>query len=336
MVQFFVDKHNKVPLYLQLTDEIRYYISTGVLGEREQLPPVKVLAKMLGINFLTVRKAYKELESAGLLDVRHGEGTFISLSNHGSRNGERRKRSDNSSAEDVGSQFADAARILFEQNLKRGLDLEEARKIVQEIFAAIERKSAVPRVVFAACNVFQIESISVILAAELNLEVEPVLIERLPGKINRWLEDGREIHIVTTGYHVDQVRKAIGEVPIQIDVLITNLDPKTRRKLEAVGEDGTYGFICRDKESAAVYKDLLKAELGYKKIHLTTCTFTETALVQSIINSSDVILVSPLVFVEVSELCPPGKSVFNVFDRVDPMSLKVVKDRILDGQRRLV
>src|SRR5688572_19828330 len=105
MVQFFVDKQNKVPLYLQLTDEIRYYISTGVLGEREQLPPVKVLAKMLGINFLTVRKAYKELESAGLLDVRHGEGTFISLSNHGSRNGERRKRSDNSSAEDVGSQF---------------------------------------------------------------------------------------------------------------------------------------------------------------------------------------------------------------------------------------
>ncbi len=81
MAQFFLDKENKVPLYLQLKEQIKYYISTGSLGAREQLPPVKVLAKNLGINFQTVRKAYKELEDSGLINIKHGEGTFISLTN---------------------------------------------------------------------------------------------------------------------------------------------------------------------------------------------------------------------------------------------------------------
>ncbi len=60
-MQFFIDKTNKVPLYLQLKDQIKYYISTGSLKMQEQLPPFKVLAKELGINFQTVRQAYQEL-----------------------------------------------------------------------------------------------------------------------------------------------------------------------------------------------------------------------------------------------------------------------------------
>ena len=53
--------NNKVPLYLQLKDLIKYYISTGAIQADHQLPAVNALAKELGINFETVRKAYKEL-----------------------------------------------------------------------------------------------------------------------------------------------------------------------------------------------------------------------------------------------------------------------------------
>lgn len=329
MVQFFVDKENKVPLYLQLTDEIRYYISTGLLGDHEQLPPVKVLAKSLGINFLTVRKAYKELENAGLLDVRHGEGTFISLTDRLPR--ETRKAVLNGGAipASARTRFGEAFRSLLRHHAKEGLDLADGRKTVEETFVAFEQTSAPPVIVFAECNRLQIDQISVILADELKLEVKPILVADLKKALPRWIDEGREINIVTTGFHVDQVRKAVGEMPVRIDVLITNLHPETRRQLEAVGENGKYGFICRDRESAAIYKDLLKAELGYTQINLCASTLAETAKVNEILDSSDVILVSPQVYEPVKKISPSGKPIFNVFDRVDPMSLKVVRDRIL-------
>ncbi len=77
MIRWFVDKESKMPLYVQLKDEIQYYISTGALSSEEQLPPVKSMAKELGSNFETVRKAYKELEREGLITMKRSEGTYL-------------------------------------------------------------------------------------------------------------------------------------------------------------------------------------------------------------------------------------------------------------------
>jgi DNA-binding transcriptional regulator YhcF (GntR family) len=321
MAQFFIDKSNKIPLYLQLKDQIKYFISTGSLKAEEKLPPVKLLAKSLGINFLTVRKAYKELEESGLIDVRHGEGTFISLNPAAQKH--------NSPESGVQKQLAAAARELVEQYSQRGLECPEIRRIVEETLTDFERSKTTPLVIFAECNNFQVQQISGILEAELQLKVRPVLVEHLKREVQPATDQGRKINIVTTGFHVNEVRQAIGDLPVQIDVLITNLNPETRRQLESFGEEASYSFICRDRESAVLYKDLLKAELGYRQIHLTACTIAETDKVTGILNSSDVVLVSPPVYEEVRKLAPPDRIVYNVFERVDPMSLKVIKDRIL-------
>jgi len=330
MAQFFLDKKNKVPLYLQLRDQIMYYISTGSLAVHEQLPPVKVLAKTLNINFQTVRKAYKELANNGLLDIKHGEGTFISLTNSSVRRTTTLNRNGTSSQPDIQSRFADSSEELIEQYLREGLDLADAKTILDKALAEIELSRVAPLIVFAECNQFQIKQISEILEKELKLPVKPMRITDLEKQIPLLIDNGRRINIVTTGFHVNEVRNAVGNMPIQIDILITNLNPEIRRQLERVGEKGKYSFICRDKESAILYKDLLKAELGYEQIHLTSCTLSETEKVRNILNSSDVLLSAPSVYEEVRKLAPPEKAVYNVFERVDPMSLKVVKDRILD------
>lgn len=319
MPQFFIDKANKIPIYLQLKDQIKYFISTGSLTAEERLPPVKILAKNLGINFLTVRKAYKELEESGLINVRHGEGSFISLSSN----------SPKKLTPDAQTELAEATGQIVEQYLQKGLEITEIKQIFNQTLTEIERSKTVPIVIFAECNQFQIKQISGILEENLMVNVKPMLVEELAVKIPNLIDSGRKINIVTTGFHVNEVRDAVGNLPIQIDVLITNLNPETRRQLESFGELAKYSFICRDKESAVLYKDLLKAELGYKKINLTACTLTESEKVENMLNSSDVVLVSPPVYEEVKKIAPSGKTVYNVFERVDPMSLKVVKDRIL-------
>src|SRR5262245_1519128 len=66
-----------VPIYLQLIEQVRHAIDTGVLRAGEQLPAIRPLAEELVINPNTVAKAYRELEHDGVIELRHGAGAFV-------------------------------------------------------------------------------------------------------------------------------------------------------------------------------------------------------------------------------------------------------------------
>ena len=66
------------PLYLQLMQQIRHAIDTGVLQRGDQLPGIRTLAEEIVVSHTTVAKAYSELEHEGLLEIRHGSGAYIS------------------------------------------------------------------------------------------------------------------------------------------------------------------------------------------------------------------------------------------------------------------
>jgi GntR family transcriptional regulator len=65
------------PLYLQLIQQIRHAIETGVLQPGEALPALRVLAQELVVSPNTVVKAYEELERDGWIDIRHGSGASV-------------------------------------------------------------------------------------------------------------------------------------------------------------------------------------------------------------------------------------------------------------------
>src|SRR5215469_13392578 len=65
------------PVYLQLVQQVRHAIETGILADRDALPSIRSLAEQLVVSPNTVAKAYSELEHDGLLDLRHGSGAYI-------------------------------------------------------------------------------------------------------------------------------------------------------------------------------------------------------------------------------------------------------------------
>jgi GntR family transcriptional regulator len=67
-----------VPIYLQLMEQVKHSIETGALRAGEQLPGIRPLAEELVINPNTVAKAYRELEHAGIIELRQGAGAFVS------------------------------------------------------------------------------------------------------------------------------------------------------------------------------------------------------------------------------------------------------------------
>lgn len=73
-----ISANDGVPIYLQIVNQIKYLVASGKLAPAEQLPPVRKLAETLLINPNTVARAYRELESAGVLSTRRGTGVFVS------------------------------------------------------------------------------------------------------------------------------------------------------------------------------------------------------------------------------------------------------------------
>lgn len=65
------------PLYLQLMQQIRHAVDSGVLRAGDQLPGIRTLAEEIVVSHNTVAKAYSELEHEGILELRHGSGAFI-------------------------------------------------------------------------------------------------------------------------------------------------------------------------------------------------------------------------------------------------------------------
>jgi GntR family transcriptional regulator len=76
-----IDPHSGVPVYRQISDQVRFQITAGLLPAGEMLDSVRNLAAALGINSMTVSKAYSLLEREGFLERRPGQQLCVAESN---------------------------------------------------------------------------------------------------------------------------------------------------------------------------------------------------------------------------------------------------------------
>lgn len=72
-----IDPNAKVPIATQLTNQFTWLIASGHIKPGDFLPRLRDLADQLGINMHTVRSAYQQLESDGLVEARRGIGTIV-------------------------------------------------------------------------------------------------------------------------------------------------------------------------------------------------------------------------------------------------------------------
>lgn len=70
-----------VPIYEQITQQMKGLILRGELREGEALPSMRLLAKELRISVITTKRAYEELERDGFLENVPGKGCFVAPQN---------------------------------------------------------------------------------------------------------------------------------------------------------------------------------------------------------------------------------------------------------------
>jgi len=72
-----LDRSAPTPLYLQLQSRLRSMIRLGDLPGGVALPSERVLCERLALSRMTVRRAVRALVEEGLLERRHGSGTYV-------------------------------------------------------------------------------------------------------------------------------------------------------------------------------------------------------------------------------------------------------------------
>ncbi|MGZ4688969.1 MAG: GntR family transcriptional regulator [Acidimicrobiia bacterium] len=72
-----IEPGSPVPPFEQVRSQLATAIASGAIPAEERLPPIRRLATELGLAVNTVARAYRELESAGLVETRGRNGTFV-------------------------------------------------------------------------------------------------------------------------------------------------------------------------------------------------------------------------------------------------------------------
>lgn len=73
-----IDNHSGVPVYRQIIDQVRFQIVAGLVGPGTELPSTRTLSQELGVNPMTVSKAYGLLEEEGVVMRRPGLPLVVS------------------------------------------------------------------------------------------------------------------------------------------------------------------------------------------------------------------------------------------------------------------
>lgn len=72
-----IERGSSVPISRQISEQLRSQILSGTLTTGQKLPSVRELAQQLAVNVNTVFRIYERLAADGLIELKHGDGTYV-------------------------------------------------------------------------------------------------------------------------------------------------------------------------------------------------------------------------------------------------------------------
>lgn len=119
---FRLDAESGVPFHQQIFEQVRRQAASGAVQAGDRLPTVRELAAELLVNPNTVARAYQDLERAGVVETRRGQGTFACAPGSKLDSDEKRR---------IVRALLDRARL---EAVSLGLSAEEVGELVDSVF----------------------------------------------------------------------------------------------------------------------------------------------------------------------------------------------------------
>ena len=114
-----LDMASKLPIYMQIRNQVVLGIAAGELSPGERLPAIRALAEQCGVNMMTVSKAYSLLWQEGYITTDRRGGTVVAGSPR---------------AGALSEKYAAALKIIAAEARLAGMDEDEFAALCREAY----------------------------------------------------------------------------------------------------------------------------------------------------------------------------------------------------------
>lgn len=120
-MEIIISAKSSIPIYEQITAQIKSLIVAGELVDEELLPSVRNLARQLHISVITVKRAYEDLQNEGFIKTVIGKGTFVIAQ-------------DNAKNEEINIVIEEKLSEVVDLAKKNGIKLEMLQEIISMLY----------------------------------------------------------------------------------------------------------------------------------------------------------------------------------------------------------
>lgn len=310
----YLDKKNGVPLYLQLSEQLRSMILSGALATGERLATERTMSDKLQVSRNTISLAYFELEREGLVISRQGSGTYVADLERRLQQIDRRQA------------LMKAIDHVIKEAADNGYTLEEFTSLFSGCIRECQGHFKKVHLVFVECNHEQADYFAKEIELGSGVTVEPMLLDEIHLKRENLLKADL---IVTTFYHLDEVANFLPER--KSDILGIAQDPQvdTIVKIARLSKSEKIGLISSSDIFAT---DVIRSiqNSGIPGLKFVRSTSRNPEVLKQLIENVEVVVVSPGRKEEIEHLAgSKSLEVIEFIYRPDMGSINLLKNAVL-------
>ncbi|WP_410506276.1 GntR family transcriptional regulator [Haloimpatiens sp. FM7315] len=293
-------------------------IKKGLLKVGHKMPTERELAQQLKVSRNTVSSAYNELEQEGVLKSYQGKGTFVA------------EEAISWKDQNIKSRIVKFVDLGLEEAMEIGMDTDSFLEIVTQRVKQKKELMSKIAAIYVECNIEQAKMFSKQLSRIANLRVEPMTISDLKEKDDKSREKIEQAQvIIATFNHVNEVIELTEDNSKEVLGVAINPNLGTIVKIARYPENTKFGFICISNEFMFKVKGALEGA-GLSNIDIKYSNSKDKSEIKTLIEESDVLIVSPGRYKEVLALNTEEKEIIEFLYDLDGDSVKALKSKIIE------
>jgi len=325
-MDFEIDKNSKIPLYLQIKEQLKELLIQGKLKKTTQLPTERDLSIRLGVSRNTVSMAYKELVQEKIISSTSGKGTFIIADEYQPKSMLFKQNS---------STLVKHIDLAIQKALDLNIQVEDFMYLVNQRLEGKKHLLNDVTIAFIECNQEQLYYFSKKLELGTGIHIIPILVDEMVHQPEKFISKIKSVDlIVTTFFHLQEVQEFLKDE--EKNIIAIALDPQIETMVNiarATSPVMKIGLVCLTQKFAErVFKSIKHSGIKYKNINYTTTH--DNKKLKEFITQRDILIVSPGRRKEVQELISKSTPLIEFMYIPDKGSIENLKKTIFDIKKR--
>jgi GntR family transcriptional regulator len=290
-----IEACSQLPVYVQMREQIKFFILSGELEPGTRLPTASELAGYLNVHRNTVLKAYQELVREGLIESQRGAGCTVLEQPTGI-------------PRSVFARLLEVIDDAIEQACELGVGPDDFAALARS--RAKQRQDVQPkrRLILVECSPEGADALAHRIEDRLDVEVTPVVLRDLEQPTPEVEELLQDVDVIaTTFFHIQKVGKLLPKMKKKLVALSVKPHLSSLVEIAAIPHGTTVLLVCLSESGASDMKRSLE-DAGIKGLDFSLCGADDPQRLAALVPEHAVVVASDYVASEVLPLLQPDQT----------------------------